>query len=52
MVELKDRLAEREPKDKPLVVYCRTGHRSAAAARMLRDAGFNRVFDLGSIKNW
>jgi rhodanese-related sulfurtransferase len=37
---------------KPLVVYCRSGQRSAQAARMLRRAGFADVFDLGGIGNW
>ena len=52
VVELKDRLADLEPKDQPIIVYCRSGHRSAAAAGILRDAGFKAVFDLGTIKNW
>ncbi|MGC4115779.1 MAG: rhodanese-like domain-containing protein [Myxococcales bacterium] len=52
VVGLADRLAELGPKERQVIVYCRSGHRSAAAAAILRDAGFARVFDLGSIKNW
>ncbi|HEY3450873.1 MAG TPA: rhodanese-like domain-containing protein [Myxococcales bacterium] len=52
VVELKDRLKELGPRDRTVIVYCRSGHRSAAAAGILRGAGFTQVFDLGSIKNW
>jgi phage shock protein E len=52
VVQLEDRLGELEPKQKAVIVYCRTGHRSAAAASILRSAGFTQVFDLGSIRNW
>jgi hydroxyacylglutathione hydrolase len=43
------RLAERldeVPTDRPIVVYCATGYRSAIAASMLRRQGFTRVADL------
>lgn len=40
-------------KSQPVYVYCRSGRRSAAAASMLRDAGFTQVYDLqGGILNW
>jgi phage shock protein E len=52
VLELKDRFEELNPKDRTIVVYCRSGHRSAAAASILRSAGFAQIFDLGSIKNW
>ena len=32
-------------------VYCRSGNRSAQAAQKLRDAGFERVIDLGSVSS-
>ena len=48
--ELRDRLAE-VPKDKKVVVYCRSGTRSAAAASVLREKGYE-VLDLGGIGNW
>jgi rhodanese-related sulfurtransferase len=35
------------------VVYCKTGGRSAQAARRLRAAGFTRVWNLaGGIRRW
>ncbi|NOY15328.1 MAG: rhodanese-like domain-containing protein [Gammaproteobacteria bacterium] len=40
-------------KDKPLIVYCRTGNRSFKAAAMLKKKGFNRVYSLtGGILAW
>ena len=47
---LAGRLAE-IPKDKPVVVYCAAGSRSAAAARTLKAAGYD-VVDLGAMRNW
>ena len=50
--ELTDRLDELEPKDGPLVVYCRSGRRSARAAEALSEAAFEHVYDLGGMSNW
>lgn len=49
---LRDRIAE-IPLDKPLVVHCATGYRSAAAASILDDllGSKTEVFDLGSAIN-
>jgi rhodanese-related sulfurtransferase len=35
----------------PVVVYCHSGSRSAAAAHKLRAAGFKQVLDLGPMSN-
>jgi sulfur-carrier protein adenylyltransferase/sulfurtransferase len=41
------------PKDKPVVVYCRSGMRSAAAAKLLAAAGFPRIINmLGGATAW
>ena len=40
------------PKDKPVVVYCRSGNRSRTAAQILTDAGYTNVYDLGGIIDW
>jgi adenylyltransferase/sulfurtransferase len=41
------------PRDEPIVVYCRTGVRSARAAQLLKDAGFRDVRNLeGGITRW
>lgn len=39
-------------KDQPIVVYCHSGRRSAAAKQMLEKAGFQKVSDLGAKSNW
>lgn len=49
---LDQRLGELAPESEPVVVYCRSGRRSAAAADMLIEAGFAEVYDLGAIGNW
>ncbi|MGQ9887998.1 MAG: rhodanese-like domain-containing protein [Aggregatilineales bacterium] len=49
--ELQSRLSE-IPRDRPVVLYCRSGNRSAQAARMLQAAGFTSVYDLGGIIAW
>ena len=40
------------PKDKPVVVYCRSGNRSAHAAQILLAAGYADVYDLGGLFEW
>lgn len=50
--DLERRLSELGAKDQPVVLYCRSGQRSARAARILKAAGFTAVHDLGSISNW
>jgi rhodanese-related sulfurtransferase len=49
--ELAGRLKELSDKAKPVVVYCRSGGRSASAASLLRQSGYN-VHDLGAMHNW
>jgi hydroxyacylglutathione hydrolase len=39
-------------RDRPVVVYCRTGSRSAQATRLLRQAGFTTVVDFGGVNRW
>jgi rhodanese-related sulfurtransferase len=41
------------PTDKPVVVHCEGGYRSAIAASLLAQAGRSNVFDLvGGFKAW
>ncbi len=40
------------PRDTPIVVYCRTGNRSASAAQILVEGGYQPVYDLGGIQDW
>lgn len=39
-------------RDVPVIVYCRSGRRSAQAARMLRTIGYTRVYDMGGLIGW
>jgi phage shock protein E len=50
--QLDARMSELQPKDAAVVVYCRSGHRSGNAARMLKSAGFAAVHDLGPMTRW
>ena len=49
---LRARLDEAGRKDRPVVVYCRSGRRSALAASILKDAGFEQVIDVGPMPAW
>lgn len=48
--EVEGRLSE-IPRDKVVVVHCAAGVRSAVAAKILMDDGYD-VFDLGRLDNW
>ncbi|SHK77853.1 molybdopterin-synthase adenylyltransferase MoeB [Rhodothermus profundi] len=52
--ELPERLSELEPyRDREIIVYCRSGARSARATKLLREAGFPNVKNLkGGILAW
>jgi phage shock protein E len=50
--ELEPRMAELGGKDRPIVVYCRSGSRSGRAKRVLEGAGFTAVHDLGAMSRW
>jgi molybdopterin/thiamine biosynthesis adenylyltransferase/rhodanese-related sulfurtransferase len=50
--ELPERLVELD-RDEPLAVHCKTGGRSARAVKLLRDAGFQNVYNVkGGIDAW
>lgn len=38
--------------DKQILVYCRSGNRSAQAAKKLIEAGYTKVYDFGGINDW
>jgi sulfur-carrier protein adenylyltransferase/sulfurtransferase len=41
------------PRDQPIVVYCKSGARSARATQLLKDAGFRQVRNMdGGITRW
>ena len=39
-------------KEATIVVYCRSGNRSATAASILVEQGYKNVYNLGGISNW
>ncbi len=39
-------------KDSKVIVYCRSGRRSALAAKALIELGYSKVWDLGGILSW
>jgi phage shock protein E len=50
--ELASRMRDVGPKGDSVVVYCRSGMRSANAKSMLVDSGFVDVHDLGAMGRW
>jgi len=51
--ELKNRSkAELPDKKAVILIYCRSGRRSALAAAILAELGYSNVYDLGGIINW
>ena len=49
LAALPARTDELEPKDRPIVLYCASGARSAQAARLLKQAGFADVVNAGGL---
>jgi rhodanese-related sulfurtransferase len=49
--ELAATFAEKD-RDRPIVVYCRSGRRSAIAKATLESMGYRNVSDFGGINNW
>lgn len=41
-----------QDEDTPLFIYCRSGVRSAHAARMLKNMGYTHVHDIGGILDY
>lgn len=40
-------------KSKPVILYCKSGKRSAKCAKKLKEAGFEKIYDLeGGISKW
>lgn len=39
------------PKTTKIYVYCQSGNRSSQAARLLKDAGFSNITDLGGLQD-
>ena len=44
---------EKLDKSKPVIVYCKSGNRSAKSAKKMQEAGFYKIYDLeGGITKW
>lgn len=43
---------QRFDKSKPVIVYCASGGRSALSGKVLKDMGYEKVFNLGGFKDW
>ncbi len=52
VADLETRLGELAPKEQPIVVYCRSGHRASRAQKILQGVGFTRVYNLGGMARW
>ena len=51
--ELQDRVPKEIPdRDMRILIYCRSGRRSAEAAQILAELGYTRVYDFGGILDW
>jgi phage shock protein E len=48
---LESRLSE-VPTDQSVVVYCRSGNRSAQASQILAQAGYTNIYDMGGLNDW
>jgi phage shock protein E len=47
--EIAGRVAEIGPRDRPVILYCASGARSAMAARILKASGFTDVVNAGGL---
>ncbi len=45
-------MMDRFDKNKTYLLYCRTGRRSAEAAAIMKELGFQRIYDMGGIQSW
>ena len=39
-------------KDKTIILHCASGGRAALAGKLLKDFGYDKVFNLGGFKDW
>jgi len=39
-------------KDKTIILYCASGGRSALSGKVLKEMGYDRVFNMGAFKDW
>ncbi|CAM5633829.1 Thiosulfate sulfurtransferase GlpE [Mycolicibacterium aubagnense] len=39
-------------KDRPIILYCASGGRSALSGKVLKDMGYQQIYNLGGFKDW
>jgi rhodanese-related sulfurtransferase len=39
-------------KDKSIILYCASGGRAALGGKVLKDMGYDQVYNLGAFKDW
>jgi rhodanese-related sulfurtransferase len=39
-------------RDKNIILYCASGGRAALAGKLLKDLGYEKVFNMGGFKDW
>jgi rhodanese-related sulfurtransferase len=39
-------------KDRPIILYCASGARAALSGKVLQDMGYEKVYNLGALKDW
>lgn len=39
-------------KDRPIILYCASGGRSALGGKVLKEMGYEKVYNLGGFKDW
>ena len=39
-------------RDKTVILYCASGGRSALAGKLLKDMGYDKVYNVGGFKDW
>ena len=39
-------------KDRPVILHCASGGRAALAGKVLKDMGYDQVYNLGGFKDW
>lgn len=53
LAELESLITEKiADKNTKIILYCRSGNRSAHAGKQLIDMGYTQVYDLGAINSW
>lgn len=49
---INDEPSELPDKNQLIMIYCRSGNRSAKAAKLLKDLGYKNIIDFGGINTW